>query len=106
VKRLGPPSSLSGGKEPGAYNETVPHLVKMLSGQLAAEVADDTGLAGSYDYTMSWVPQALHQCPSMSIIASDSHAGPTGLQARRAYANFGPFFATTSEYMGRVFCSS
>ena len=56
-----------GGKTRGAlqaHNEPVAWLVKMLSGQMGAPVADDTGLKDKYDYAMTWIPEEPGAIPA------------------------------------------
>jgi bla regulator protein blaR1 len=51
-----------------AHDATIESLIQMLSQQLGTTMLDNTGLAGKYDYTLSWMPdEASWQLMGLAI---------------------------------------
>ena len=64
----------------------MPEFAKLLSNQLSLPVTDATGLAGKYDFVLSWVPESAGGAPRLPQVdgVPDNLALPTLFAAVRS----------------------
>lgn len=53
-----------------ATRKPVSDLAQMLANQLDTYIADDTGMKGTFDFTLEWSPDAEHDSPLPSVFAA------------------------------------